>query len=175
MIQSLTIRNIVLIEELTISFHSGMHVLTGETGAGKSIVVDAVNLMLGSRADKSLIRTGTEKASVEAVFDVPDSEEIRMLLQRESIDYDGRTVTVYREISSGGKNICRVCGVMVPVALLREIGLSLMDIHGQHEHQFLMDPEMHISFLDRMGDPEYQKLLQRTENACDLCLKTHRR
>ena len=175
MIQSLTIRNIVLIEELTISFHSGMHVLTGETGAGKSIVVDAVNLILGSRADKSLIRTGTEKASVEAVFDVPDSEEIRMLLQRESIDYDGRTVTVYREISSGGKNICRVCGVMVPVALLREIGLSLMDIHGQHEHQFLMDPEMHISFLDRMGDPEYQKLLQRTENACDLFLKTHRR
>ena len=103
MFQTLTIRNLVLIEELSIQLYPGMQVLTGETGAGKSIIVDAVNLVLGGRADRSLIRTGCDKASVEAVFDVPGNSGIAELLRREQIEYDGRTVTVYRELSVSGK------------------------------------------------------------------------
>ena len=96
MIQSLTIRNIVLIEELTIRFEPGMQVLTGETGSGKSLLLNSLNLILGGRADRGLIRTGSEKASVEAVFDVPGNREVEAILAREQIEYDGSTVTLYR-------------------------------------------------------------------------------
>ena len=163
-----------MIEQLTIPFYPGMQVLTGETGAGKSIVVDAVKLALGERADRGLIRTGEEKASVEAVFDVPGNAEISEILQREQIEYDGRTVTVYREITSAGKNLCRVCGVIVSLSLLRELGSRLMDIHGQHEHQFLMNPEMHLLFLDRLGDEAHQTQLRRTGKAAEDFLAVHR-
>ena len=175
MIQSLRIQNIVLIEELFIAFHPGMQVLTGETGAGKSIVVDAVNLILGGRADRGLIRSGCEKASVEAVFDVPDNKEIEAILTREGIEYDGRTVILWREITAGGRNLCRVCGVVVPAALLKELGTRLMDIHGQHEHQFLMDPEMHLRFLDRTGGEEDAALRASVAAACESFLEAHRR
>ena len=161
MLQSLTLRNIALIESLNIQFHHGFQALTGETGAGKSIVVDAVNLALGGRADRDLIRTGTEKASVEAVFDIPNHPEIARLLQQESIEFDGRTVTVYREISGSGKNLCRICGVLMPVSFLRDLAEHLMDVHGQHDHRFLMDPRMHLEFLDQMGDEAFQQ--QRAE------------
>ena len=111
MIQSISIRNIALIDRLTICFHSGLQVLSGETGAGKSIVVDAMKLVLGGRADRTLIRSGCEKGSVEAVFDVSGSDTAARLLERESLDFDGSSVTIYREISAGGKNICRINGV----------------------------------------------------------------
>ena len=175
MIQSLTIRNFILIEELTIDFHPGMQVMTGETGAGKSIVVDAVSLVLGGRADRSMIRSGMNKASVEAVFDIPRDRQVAAILQRESIEYDGSTVTLYREIYSGGKNLCRVCGVAVSVSLLKEISRYLMDIHGQHEHQFLMNPEMHLSFLDRMGNLQHKQQTDKTAEACEKFLSIHRR
>lgn len=175
MIQSLTIRNFVLIDNLTIFFRQGMQVLSGETGAGKSIVVDAVNLILGGRADRGLIRTGCEKATVEAVFDVPDNRDVKEILEREKIDYDGNTVVLYREISAAGRNLCRVCGIIVQAGLLRDLGSKLMDIHGQHEHQFLMDPDMQLSFLDRMGDREHRAALNRTADACSAFLQIHRR
>ena len=175
MIQSLSIRNIVLIEELSIQFHPGMQAMTGETGAGKSIVVDAVNLILGGRADRGLIRSGCDRASVEAVFDVPGNASIREILEREGIEFDGSTVTVYREMNQAGKNLCRVCGVLVSVALLRELGGYLMDIHGQHDHRFLMDPDMHMSFLDGMGDAAYRELLERTKTAFDAFMEAHQR
>lgn len=175
MIQSLHIRNIVLIEELSIIFHDGMQVLTGETGAGKSIVVDAVNLVLGGRADRGLIRNGCDKASVEAVFDVPGNQEICEILRHENIEYDGRTVTLWREITAGGRNLCRVCGVIVPLSLMKILGGKLMDIHGQHEHQFLMNPEMHLSFLDCTGGEEEHALRERTAEACEAFLETHRK
>jgi len=174
MIQSLEITNIALIEHLVVKFHPGMQILAGETGAGKSIVVDSVNLALGGRADRNLIRSGAEKASVEAVFDVPGQADIQQILQREGVEYDGRTVTVWREISAGGRNICRVCGMLLPVSTLRELSVFLMDIHGQHEHQFLMDPDRHRSFLDRMGDSVHQELLARTASDCDAFLAVHR-
>ena len=121
MIQSISIRNIALIDRLTIVFHTGLQVLSGETGAGKSIVVDAMKLILGGRADRTLIRSGCEKGSVEAIFDVPGSDAVSRLLDRESIEFDGSSLAIYREISAGGKNICRINGIMMPLAFLKEL------------------------------------------------------
>ena len=117
MLESLTIRHVALIDEATICFHPGMQVMTGETGAGKSIVVDSVNLILGGRADRDLIRTGCEKASVEAAFSVRNNRQVLDYLKEEGIDCDD-TLTIYREISANGKNTCRVHGVMIPVSEL---------------------------------------------------------
>lgn len=174
MIQSLRIVNFILIDELEICFRNGMNVLSGETGAGKSIVVDAVNLILGSRSDRSLIRSGCDKAVIEAVFLTEGREDISRIMKRESIEYDGQSVTIYRELTQSGRNLCRICGVIVSLNLLAEIGRLLMDIHGQHEHQFLMDPLMHMSYLDRMGDSVFQAQLAETGAACEKFLSVHR-
>ena len=174
MLDYLTIHHIALIEDVTIRFHHGMHVLTGETGAGKSIVVDSVNLILGGRADRELIRSGYERASVEAVFDTPDNQNVKAFLDQEGIEYDGRTVTVYREITANGKNICRVCGVILPLSKLRELAPIMLDLHGQSEHQFLADPEMHLAFLDQTGDEKHSKLLARIKNEYQLFIDNHR-
>ena len=174
MLNRLILRNIALIENLEISFQNGLHVLSGETGAGKSIVVDAVNLVLGGRADRDIIRTGTDRAYVEAIFDVLGNHVVFSLLDQEEIDHDESTVTICREISQNGKNICRVGGVITSLSFLRELSPLLMDIHGQHEHQFLMNPEMHLQFLDRMGDETHQKLLKDTASSCERFLSIHR-
>ena len=174
MLQSITIRQVALIDECTIEFHDGLQVMTGETGAGKSIVVDSVNLILGGRADRDLIRTGCEKATVEAVFDVPDNPKVRDFLQEEAIEYDGRTVIIYREIAQNGRNICRVCGVMLPITKLKTLASFLMDLHGQSEHQFLADPEMHLNFLDQTGDKEHRELLSRIGEAYEAFIINHR-
>ncbi len=174
MLQSITIRKIALIDEVTIDFRRGVEVLTGETGAGKSIVVDAVNLILGSRSDRGIIRNGCDKATVEAVFDVPANEKVRQYLAAEEIEYDGRTVTVYRELSLSGKNVCRICGVLIPLAKLRELTPMLMDIHGQNDQRFLMDPDMQLSFLDATGDMTHQQLLDNVRSAQEAFILNHR-
>ena len=174
MLESLTIRRVALIDDVTIQFHDGMQVLTGETGAGKSIVVDSVNLILGGRAERDMIRAGSEKASVEAVFNVTGNTQIGEFLSKEQIEYDGQSVSVYREISAGGKNICRVCGVLFPVSRLKELAVMMMDLHGQSEHQFLNDPDKQLSFLDQTGDEKHRVLLQKTSEACEAFLKNHR-
>ncbi|MBE5804608.1 MAG: DNA repair protein RecN [Clostridiales bacterium] len=174
MILSMRMHNIALIEELTMDFAHGLHVMTGETGAGKSIVVDAVNLVLGGRADRELIRTGTDKAWVEAVFDAQGSQEVEAFLNKQEIDFDG-VVTLYREISRSGRNLCRVCGVVMPVAVLRELAALLMDVHGQHEGQFLMDPRFHLRFLDESGDEDHQLLRRQVEEAYQAFIVNHRR
>ena len=174
MLQSITIRQVALIDECTIGFHDGLQVLTGETGAGKSIVVDSVNLILGGRADRDMIRSGCDKATVEAVFDVPDNPKVRDFMQKEEIEYDGRTVVIYREIAQNGRNICRVCGVMLPTAKLKTLASFLMDLHGQSEHQFLADPEMHLGFLDQTGNREHNELLRRISEAYENFIINHR-
>lgn len=174
MILSLHVRNLALIEDAVIEFGRGMHVLTGETGAGKSIVVDAVNLVLGGRADRDLIRTGTERAWVEAVFDEPDNEALTALIASQQLDWDGRTVTLCREITRSGRNLCRVCGVLLPLSFLKEAADLLMDVHGQHEHQFLMDPDRHLAFFDAAGGEAHQALLRETADACAAFLACHR-
>lgn len=174
MIQYLTITNIALIRQLTLEFHEGMHVLTGETGAGKSIVIDSLNLVLGGRSDRDLIRTGEEKALVEASFDITGMDDVKSFLKKEQIDEDDNTVTLYREISVSGRNVCRINGVPVPVSTVREISPMLLDIHGQHEHQFLMNPDRHLAFLDDLGGEEHTALMERVRIACETFLTNHR-
>ena len=174
MIISMRMHNIALIEDLTLEFGEGLHVMTGETGAGKSIVVDAVNLVLGGRADRDLIRTGTDKAWVEAVFDAAGSREVAEWAETQSLeDFDG-TVTLYREITRTGRNLCRVCGVVMPVSQLKEVAALLMDVHGQHEGQFLMNSQFHLLFLDAAGGEDYQALLARVDEAYQSFIVNHR-
>ncbi|MGN0794732.1 MAG: DNA repair protein RecN [Aristaeellaceae bacterium] len=174
MILSMRMHNIALIEQLTIEFGEGLHVMTGETGAGKSIVVDAVNLVLGGRADRDLIRTGTDKAWVEAVFDASGSEAVSAWAAENAIDeYDG-TVTLYREITRTGRNLCRICGMVMPVSQLREVASMLMDVHGQHDAQFLMNSQFHLLYLDAAGDAAYQALLSRVDEAYQAFIANHR-
>lgn len=174
MILSMRMHNIALIEDLTLEFAEGLHVLTGETGAGKSIIVDAVNLVLGGRADRELIRTGTDKAWVEAVFDAAGNKQVAAFLDAQSIEHEG-IVTLYREISRSGRNLCRVCGMVMPVAVLKEVAAMLMDVHGQHEAQFLMDPKYHLRFLDESGDEAHHLLMEQVGNAYLAFIQNHRR
>lgn len=165
MLVSMTVRNIALIEHLEIQFNRGMHVLSGETGAGKSIIVDSINLMLGERADRGLIRSGCEKASVEGFFDIADCPRVSGLLKEQELEADGSIISIQREISVSGRNVCRVCGVIVPLAFLRSLTQHLVDIHGQHEHQSLLDSQNHMAFLDSFGEEGFRQRLAEVEKA----------
>ena len=148
MLLELTIKNIALIESLRVEFAQGFNVLTGETGAGKSIVVDSINLALGGRADRDLIRTGAEKASVQALFDISNNPKAQEFARELDIEPEDGLIAIRRELSREGRNICRVQDVVVPLATLKRLTTQLMDIHGQHEHQALMNPARHLDFLD---------------------------
>ena len=146
MLNRLTVKNIALINELNVELSGGMNVLSGETGAGKSIIIDSLNLVLGERADRDMIRTGAGKAVVEAWFiDVPKSAEA--ILTGQEIEPEPELV-LSRELSTNGKNVCRVNGVLVSLSTLKEIGDVLVDIHGQHEHQSLFNEKNHLELLD---------------------------
>ncbi len=150
MLSLLHIENIAVIESADISFDQGFNVLTGETGAGKSIVIDAISAILGERAYRDMIRTGTNKASVRAVFtDVPKLS----WFEENGVSYDAETV-IHREIHLDGKNVCRVNGSLVSVSILRKLGIQLINIHGQHDSASLFDEENHLAFLDAFGDNE---------------------
>lgn len=172
MLLELTIRNIALIESLRIEFAQGFNVLTGETGAGKSIVVDSVNLALGGRADRDLIRTGSERASVEALFDLSDTPRALQMAQELGIEADGGLVCVSRELTRSGRNLCRIAGTVLPLSTLKQFTALLMDVHGQHEHQALMNPLRHLDFLDAFGDGDHAQLLQRVREAYDARMQT---
>ena len=159
MLLSLSIRNIALMDRMQVEFSSGLHVLTGETGAGKSILVDAISLLLGGRAQKELIRTGEEKARVEGVFDVSDCPTVRELLKEQELD-EGEELILSREITAAGRSACRVNGVMLPLAQYQQFTALLMDIHGQHTHQALMDEKHHLAYLDASGDESHRELLK---------------
>lgn len=163
MLLQLSIKNLALIDAMTIDFAPGMNVMTGETGAGKSIVVDAVNLVLGERADRDLIANGQNKARVEAVFDIADNEKVKSLLAQMEIEGDEDTTSISRELTSAGKNICRINGTVVPLQTLRQVSSQLLDIHGQHEHQLLLDSKNHIAYLDEFAGEEIKPLLEQTE------------
>ncbi|MBQ9301413.1 MAG: DNA repair protein RecN, partial [Clostridia bacterium] len=136
-------------------FGKGLHVLTGETGAGKSIVVDAVNLILGGRADRELIRNGCEKAYAEGLFDLSDCSRAKTWMNAHEMEYEGDQLTVSREINLNGRSVCRIQGIAVPLAQLKELSGLLMDMHGQHEHQSLLDDKNHMQCLDALGDDDY--------------------
>jgi DNA repair protein RecN (Recombination protein N) len=145
MLKLLRINNIALITALELEFGPGLTLLTGETGAGKSILIDALSLLLGERASADLIRTGEERATIEAIF---ETFEARAQLERHGLPSDGGEVLVRRELLAGGKGKATVNGALVPVAVLRELGPRLVAIHGQHEPQGLLDPETHLDVLD---------------------------
>lgn len=157
MLLSMTVRNIALIESLTIEFHKGMTVLSGETGAGKSIIVDSINLVLGERADRGLIRSGCEKASVEALVDISDCPKAKAVLETQQLSDDNGLISIQREITTTDRNVCRVCGTIVPLTFLRTLSALLVDVHGQHQHQSLLDSKMHMGFLDSFGGDEFLK------------------
>lgn len=150
MMTDLIIRNFAIIENLHVTFAAGFTVLTGETGAGKSIIIDAVNLLLGGRARGEVIRTGAESASVEAVFALPQEAPLRKRLAEADLPDDDDLV-VRRTLSRSGKNRAFINGSVVPVAQLRELIGDLVNIYGQHEHQTLQRPEMHLALLDRFA------------------------
>ncbi len=165
MLLQLSISNLALIDAMSIDFAPGMNVMTGETGAGKSIVVDAVNLVLGERAARDLIASGKQKARVEAVFDIEGNEKVREMLGALSLEGDEDTVSISRELTGAGKNICRINGTIVPLQTLRQISAQLLDIHGQHEHQLLLDSKNHMGYLDEFAAEEMQPLLARCAEA----------
>ena len=148
MLSLLHIENIAVIECADISFDKGFNILTGETGAGKSIVIDAISAILGERAYRDMIRTGTNKASVRAVFtDVPELH----WFHENGVEYDPETI-IQRDVYLDGKNVCRVNGTLVTVTILRKLGIQLINIHGQHDSASLFDEENHLQFLDAFAD-----------------------
>ena len=150
MLSLLHIENIAVIESADISFDNGFNILTGETGAGKSIVIDAISAILGQRAYRDMIRTGAVKASVRAVFvDVPELE----WFAQNGVEYDPEVV-IQRDIYLDGKNICRVNGTLVSVMILHKLGIQLINIHGQHDSASLFDENNHLQFLDAFADNE---------------------
>jgi DNA repair protein RecN (Recombination protein N) len=151
MLKSLNIENIAIIEKCNIDFCDGFNVLTGETGAGKSIIIDSINAVTGMRTSKELVRTGSDKATVSALFDnVP--KKCAELLENYGVTLDDGSVFMLRTITADGRNTCKINGVTVSVGILREVGEYLVNIHGQHDNQALLNPELHCMFLDLYGE-----------------------
>lgn len=157
MLQEISITNFAIIPELHLSFHKGMTALTGETGAGKSIIIDALGLLAGSRGSSDYIRQGADKCILEGLFEWPSQEGFTELMEELGIESDGDNLIVRRDMALTGKNVCRVNGHIVTLANLRRIGSYLVDIQGQNEHQELLQPEAHLDLLDRFGDRTFQQ------------------
>ncbi|WP_166239185.1 DNA repair protein RecN [Paenibacillus turpanensis] len=152
MLSELSIRNLAVIESLQVQFGTGFHVLSGETGAGKSIVIDALSLVAGGRSSADLVRYGCDKAEIEALFDLPKEHPLWMVLEGLGIAAEREDpVLIRREVTSSGKSTSRVNGQLVNLSMLKEIGEHLINIHGQHEHQSLLKSEFHLEWLDAFG------------------------
>lgn len=151
MLRSLSIENIAVIEKCNIEFSDGFNCLTGETGAGKSIVIDAINAVTGQRTSKELVRSGCDRATVTAFFENVDTTLDDLLSEYGVFVEEDRTVLMSRTISSDGRNVCKINGVTVNVAALRDIGKELVNIHGQHDNQALLDQKNHCGYIDAFG------------------------
>jgi len=156
MLTELRIENFAIIDKLELEFSSGLIIFTGETGAGKSIIMDALEMLLGGRADATILRSDAERASVEGVFKLPaaNKETVIELLKREDLLDDENYVTLAREVRREGRSTARINGRTVNVTLLKEIGKFLVDIHGQTEHLSILDPRTHLDLLDRFAGVE---------------------
>ncbi|WP_027417559.1 DNA repair protein RecN [Aneurinibacillus terranovensis] len=160
MLLELTIKNFAVIKEVSVAFQRGLTILTGETGAGKSILIDALGLLLGGRGSIDYIRFGCSKAEVEGLFEFQGQAPVLSILKQMAIEPEDGMVIVRREIISSGKSVCRINGQLVTLAMLRELGPWLINIHGQHEHQSLMQGERHIDWLDAFGEEHTGKTLK---------------
>ena len=157
MLQEISIKNFAIIEEIHLSFESGMTILTGETGAGKSIIIDAMGLLLGGRSSSDFVRTGKDKAEIEGLFFAGENAELDQKL--ESLGLERSTELILRrDIFANSRSVCRVNGQMVNLTTLREIGELLVDIHGQHDNQELMNAKHHLRLLDEFGDENFEQI-----------------
>ena len=163
MLSELSITNFAIIERLSISFEKGLTVLTGETGAGKSIIIDAIHLLVGGRGSSDFVRHGEERAEIEGLFLLENASTVYDKAQELGIKIEDDMIVLRREITKSGKSVCRINGKLVTIAILREMGGSLVDIHGQHEHQELMDETKHLSLLDQFGSKQITKSLSEYE------------
>lgn len=162
MLQRINIKNYALIENLDIEFDDGLNVITGETGAGKSIIIDAITLLLGQRGNRDNIRKGAKKMVVQGVFDVLGNDPMLKHLEELEIEIENGELLLSRSIDERGKNICRANGVLVTVTQLKTIGENLIDIHSQHEHNSLFRTESHRILLDTFGGQPIAQLLEKT-------------
>lgn len=161
MLSELSIKNFAIIESLSIPFEAGLTVLTGETGAGKSIIIDAIHLLVGGRGSVDFVRHGEERAEIEGLFLLEkDTHPCYAKAKEFGIEIEDEMIVLRREITKSGKSVCRVNGKLVTISTLREIGGSLVDIHGQHEHQELMDETKHLSLLDQYGKNQIASALE---------------
>ncbi|MCK0472542.1 DNA repair protein RecN [Halalkalibacter sp. APA_J-10(15)] len=168
MLVELSIKHFAIIDQLTVPFQKGLTVITGETGAGKSIIIDAIGLLLGGRGSADYVRYGEKRAEIEGLFHVDEGNRAVEKAKDLGIDVSDQMFILRRDITAQGKSICRINGKMVTIAILREIGQTLVDIHGQHEHQSLMQPEHHLHLLDEYAGIslkrtkiEYQELYKK--------------
>ncbi|WP_349516107.1 DNA repair protein RecN [Leuconostoc suionicum] len=168
MLENLIIENFAIIEKVDLQFEEGMSVLTGETGAGKSIIIDALFMLTGGRANSEMVRHGSKKAVLQAVFSVPDNQKLRDLIARSGVAGDDNELIIYRELNQNGRSIIRINGVLVNLKTLAAIGRYLVDIQGQNDAQQLLNPEEHLPLLDAFGGGkitqfrnDYQELFQK--------------
>lgn len=176
MLNELCIRNFAIIEGLEISFEKGLTVLSGETGAGKSIIIDAIHLLVGGRGSSEFVRHGEDKAEIEGLFLLDDKNHPSYKKAAEfGIDIDDGMVVLRRDISKSGKSVCRVNGKLVTISTLREFGSALIDIHGQHEHQELMDESLHLNLLDQFGGEKIRAAIHEYEDIYHSYEETNKR
>ncbi|KHD45206.1 DNA repair protein RecN [Streptococcus hongkongensis] len=157
MLLEISIKNFAIIEEISLTFENGMTVLTGETGAGKSIIIDAMNMMLGARASTEVIRHGQKKAEIEGFFSLEKNAELQLLLEENGLDGQEELI-IRREIFANGRSVSRINGQMVNVTFLKEVGQFLVDIHGQHDQEELMRASHHLAILDSFGSQDFSLL-----------------
>lgn len=160
MLLELYVKDFTIIDNIQLEFTNGLNIITGETGAGKSIIIDAIGLLLGARASVEYIKTGKEKAEIYGLFHINDIN-IKKILRNYDIEHDDDIIIISREISDTGKNVCRVNLKPVTLGIIKEIGQYLIDIHGQHEHQSLLNSEKHIDLLDMFGGNEILLIRQK--------------
>ena len=166
MLLEISIKNFAIIESISLNFEQGMTVLTGETGAGKSIIIDAMNMMLGARATTEVIRHGAPKAEIEGLFSIESNRALEEIFDEQGLELSDEII-IRREILQNGRSISRVNGQMVNLSVLRTIGQQLVDIHGQHDQEELMRPHRHIQMLDEFGDTSFFELKEAYQMSFD--------
>lgn len=167
MLKEISIRHFAIIEQVRLSFEDGFHVLTGETGAGKSILIDALSLALGGRASADYVRHGAKKAEIEVLFEIAGDHPVRGVLEELGLELDEDLLLIRREIAASGKSTCRINGSLATLSMLKRIGRFLLDIHGQHEHQSLLRTEEHLEWLDAFGGQSLGDLRRQYEALYD--------
>ena len=166
MLLEISIKNFAIIESISLNFEKGMTVLTGETGAGKSIIIDAMNMMLGARATTEVIRHGAPKAEIEGLFSIENNRALEEIFDEQGLELSDEII-IRREILQNGRSISRINGQMVNLSVLRTIGQQLVDIHGQHDQEELMRPHRHIQMLDEFGDTSFFELKEAYQMSFD--------